>query len=521
MYDFIIKNGLVFDGLGNKPEEESVAVKNGQIVDVGVLSGQKAKIEINANKKFVSPGFIEINSLADRDCSLLYHPEAVNFLSQGVTTVIGGASGASLAPILSGSLDCLEKWVDSRKININWRTVAEFLNYLAEKRLGVNFGMLVSWATLRSEFAKREFRSLNQEEKEKLKFLVEQSLNDGAWGVSFGLGYDEEQVVSIEEILEIADLVKKRNGYLGFSLRDETERFLASLQEVLEIVERGKVSLEIYQLKTVGEYNHLHFRDGLEMIKSVNREQEFINFDISPYNLAITPLLSLLPDWVTIGGRKVFLRNLHDEVIKNKIIQDLKQKKYHYHYLFVAASEKSPWFVGKTIEELAHNFGLSEEEVVLKILEVSGTDITIINKDISEENTKLALESNYSFVSSSSGFSELSSYQSWISPQAWGTFPKFLAEYVRENKQYSWEEAIFKLTGKPARKIGLKNRGIIKKGYQADLVIFDPEKIEGRANLSNPQQLPVGIDSVMVNGKLAFDKGRVIPMRAGKILQKS
>ncbi|MDD3434568.1 MAG: amidohydrolase family protein [Candidatus Pacebacteria bacterium] len=520
MYDVIIKNGLVFDGLGNKPQAIDVAIKNSQIVGLGDFQKQKAKLEIDANKKFVSPGFIEINTLADRDCSVIRYPQAANFIVQGVTTVIGGASGASLAPIVSGSIDYLEKWVDSSKININWRSVAEFLEYLTQKQLGVNFGMLVSWAILRNDFTHREFRLLSREEKEKLKFLIKQSLLDGALGVAFGLGYEEEQVVSVEEILEIADVVKEHNGYLGFGLRNEAENFIASVQEVGEVATKGAIPVEIYQLKTLGEQNHLNFSEGLKIINEVNQDKELLNFDISPYNVASSPLLTLLPDWAAVGGRKVFLRNIQDEALKKKIIQDLKQKKYNYHNLIIAESQSIPWFIGKTLDQLASDFGLKEEEVILKILEIGGANIKVINQSVSEENTKEGFMSEYSLISSGAGFYEINdSYTHLSPPQAFGAFPRFLGEYVREKKIYSWEQAIYKLTGKPAFKIGLKNRGLIKKGYQADLVVFDPDKIEGRATFRNPWQLPVGIETVLINGVVALDKGRLNTIRAGEIVK--
>lgn len=520
MFDLLIKNGTVLDGLKNKGEIKDLAIKNGKIVKIGKLKDQKAKTEINAEGYLVSPGFIEINTLADRNFSLFLTPQAENYLLQGVTTVIGGGCGASLFPLITGSLESFYKWTDYKKINVNWQKAKDFFEILKNKRLGVNFGGLISWGNLRGDITHKEFRNLTKEEKEKLKFLIKKTLKEGALGVSFGLGYEEEKVVGIEEILEIANIVKQFKGYISFNLRDETDGFLISVYEILEAVKRGDVSTEIYQFRVLGKENFKDFKEGLKLIEEINKEKELVNFDISPYETIKEPLTAFLPDWAAIGGWSVFLKNIREKVIYQKLIEDLKKKKNLLADLIISESKNKPIFIGKTIKELSRGFNISPEETVIKVLAINDGLVSVFSKSISLENLELAIKSPYSFISSNSGFYELSQQKQLgiVHPESFGAFIKFLKDFVIEKNYYTFEEAIYKLTNKVAQKIGLKNRGAIKKDYWADLVIFSPQKLNSLASFFNPYLPPSGIETVIVNGKIAYRKGIFENTSLGQII---
>lgn len=523
MYDILIKNGDIIDGTGAERKKADLAIKNGKIVAIGSLKNEKAKTEINAEGKFVTPGFIDINNKADHDLSLLKMRNAENLLRQGVTTIIGGNCGASLAPLISGSLSFLNKWAKTIDININWRTVAELLNFLSKKQLGVNFGTLIGWGTIRSDITHNEFRPLTKNELEELRFLVKMSLEQGAFGVSFGLGYDLEQAVGLTEIEMVAKEAKEKNALLSFHLRNEAEGFLTSVKEVLEILQRQKVSLEISHLRVIGKDNFADFSEALKMINDNNQETELINFDIYPYDYNIESIYLLLPEWVAIGGREVLLKNLHEPAIRHKIIDDIKKKRYLYQDLVIADSGERWWFIGKSLKEIAQNFNLSLEETILKIVELCEKRILVFTKNISLENVTKGILSSYSFIASDSGIYTLESGKkgTWVHPRAFGTFPKFLNDFVKDKKLFSWEKAIYKITGKVAEKIGLKTRGYLKENYFADIVIFNPEKIRDKATLDNPFQYPEGIETVIVNGGLAYQRGIFSAKNYGKILKKS
>jgi len=522
MFDILIKNGKVFDGSGEDAKNVDIGIKNGKIVEFGDFKDEKAITEINAENRFVCPGFIDIDNEADHYLDIFTLPNAENLIRQGICTIICGNSGASLAPLISGSLASIQKWADPNHININWREIKDFLSFLDKKKLAVNFATLIGWGTLRSEFTKGEFRNLTKEELEKLKLVVSQSIKQGALGVSFGLGYASEQMVGISEILEVAKAVKDKNGYLSFHLRNQAEDFLISVQEIIEVAKKGQLSVEISHFFTEGKPNFENFAEALKMIKKANNEFEFINFDLSPYDSNAKVLYLVLPEWAAIGGRKILLKNINDEIIRKKIIQDLKRKRYLYKDILIADSGKRWWFSGKTLEEVADRFNLSLEESLLKVIEICEDKIVIFTGNLFEKNINDGLKSPYSFVSSNSGFSNIESGKRgiWVHPRTFGTFPKFLGYYVREKELLSWEEGIYKITGKVAKKVGLKNRGLLKENFWADIVVFNPEKINDKSTLKNPFQYPEGIETVIINGGLAYHKGILTEERYGKTVRK-
>jgi len=522
MFDLLIKNGKVFDGSGEAAKNVDIGIRNGKIVDIGDLKNEMAKTEINAEDRFVCPGFIDIDNEADHYLDVFTLPSAENLIRQGVSTVICGNSGASLAPLISGSLALMRKWSDPNRVNIDWREFKDFLNFLDKKKLAVNFASLIGWGTLRSEFTKGEFRNLTKEELEKLKLMVGQGMTQGALGVSFGLGYASEQMVGISEILEVGKVVKDKNGYLSFHLRNQSEDFLTSIQEVIEVAEKGQLPIEISHLFIEGKPNLENFAEALKMIKKANKKTELINFDLFPYDSSAKVLYLILPEWAAIGGREVLLKNINDEVVRKKIIQDLKRRKYLYKDILIADSGQRWWFSGKTLEEVAKGFNLSLEEALLKVIETCEDRVVIFTKNLSEENVEDGLKSSYSFVSSNSGFSNMESGKRgiWVHPQTFGTFPKFLGSYVREKKLLSWEEGIHKITGKVAKKAGINNRGLLKKDFWADVVVFNPEKINDKSTLKNPFQYPDGIETVIINGGLAYHKGILTEERYGKTVRK-
>jgi len=523
MYDILIKNGKVFDGSGATATNVDIAIKDGKIVGLGDFKDEQTTTEINADNRFVCPGFIDIDNEADHYLDIFTLPNAENLIRQGVSTIICGNSGASLAPLISGSLSLIQKWADSNRINIDWREIKNFLAILDKKKLAVNFATLIGWGTLRSEFTHGEFRNLTKEELEKLKLVVSQGIKQGALGVSFGLGYASEQMVGISEILEVGKAVKDKNGYLAFHLRNQAEDFLISVQEIIEVAEKGQLPIEISHFFVEGKPNFENFEKALKMIKKANNGTELINFDLFPYDSNAKVLYSILPEWVAIGGRGVLLKNINDEVIRKKIIQDIKRKKYLYKDILIADSGKRWWFSGKTLEEVANGFNLSLEESLLKVIEICEDRIVIFTKNLLEKNIEDGLKSPYSFVSSNSGFSNIESGKRgiWIHPRTFSTFPKFLGYYVREKEFLSWEEGIHKITGKVAKKVGLNNRGLLKKDFWADVVIFNPEKINDKSTLKNPFQYPDGIETVIINGKLAYHKGIMTEERYGKTVSKS
>lgn len=522
MYDILIKNGLVFDGTGSKGFISDIAIAKGKIIEIGQLRHLRAKTEINAEGNYVSPGFIDINNDADHYLSIFELPHFENLIRQGVTTIVCGNCGASLAPLIRGSLVSIQKWVNPSSFNVNWQTFDEFLNFLSRKGLGVNFLSLIGWATLRRDLAGEEFRPLKDFELKKLIRVVEKSLKEGAFGVSFGLGYSHERMVGLKEIEAVAEIVKKYQGYIAVHLRDESAKFLEALDEIIEAAKATAVSFEISHLKIIGTPYWDKFDDGLEKIHQAFMDGINISFDVYPYDINAQVLYLILPEWLTIGGKKALIKNLKDPVLRKKALEDLKKNRHLYEKLIIADPGGQWILAAKSLEEIAENEGRSLEETLLRLLEITNDRVIVFSPNISETNMIKALKAKESIISSNSAAYNLASSRKGIlvHPRAFGTFPRFLGHYVRGQKILSFEEAIHKITGKPALKIGLKDRGFIKKNYWADVVIFNPEKIIDKATLKSPFQYPEGIETVIINGSIAYHRGLMEKKLLGQIIRR-
>jgi len=522
MYEILIKNGLVFDGTGSKGFLADIGISKGKIVEIGPLRHLRGKTEINAEGNYVCPGFIDINNDADHYLSLFELPQFENLIRQGVTTIACGNCGASLAPLIKGSLASIQKWVNPSFFNVDWQTYGEFLNFLERKGLGVNFLSLVGWATLRRDLAGEEFRPLKEGELKRLLSLVEKSLKEGAFGVSFGLGYSHERMVGLTEMIAVANLVKKYNGYLSVHLRDESAKFLESLAEVIEAAQKTGASFQISHLKIIGTPYWDKFDDGLEKIHQAFMDGLNINFDVYPYDINAQVLYLVLPEWLTIGGRKALIKNLKDPATRKKALEDLKKNRHLYEKLVIADPGGQWILAAKSLEEIAENEGTSLEETLLRLLEITNDRVIVFSPNISETNMIKALKAKESIIASNSAAYNLASGKKGIlvHPRAFGTFPRFLGHYVREQKILTFEEAIHKITGKPALKIGLRDRGLIKKNYWADITIFNPEKIIDKATLKSPFQYPEGIENVIINGSLVYHRGLMEKKLLGQILRR-
>ena len=522
MFDLLIKNGQVIDGSGNPIKKMDVAINGDKIAGIGYFINEKAKKEINAENRFIVPGFIDVNTSSDHDLTL-WRNRGDNLLLQGATTLIGGKSGVSLAPLINPNLSCLNRW-SKIDININWRTLKEFFDFLKKQKLYLNFGTFIGWGVLRASLIKNEFRSLTKEELSKLLLVVKQSMKEGAFGVSFGLGYDIEQAVGISEIQSVAEIVNQYHGILSFYLRNYSDRLISSLEEALSVLKNVELPIEIELFRAEGKENEKLFNQALDLIKETNNKfnKKLVTFEVIPYETDIISLYNLLPDWAIVGGRETLLQYLHNNEMKVYLISELKKKRYLYENLSIVMSGNNWWFNNKTLKEIANNFSLSLEETILELLKIVSEQIYAVIKVQEEANVKNGVLSEYSFITTNSGLKNLKEkqYREWYHPKTFGAFSKFINDFIIKEKQMSWEEGIRKLTGNVADYFHLKNRGYIKKDYYADLLVLNPSRVKDNATLTNPFQYPDGIEFVIINGKIVYERGIFEANPKGQIIQK-
>ncbi len=517
----LIKNGSVFDGSGKKGERTDVLIENDKISAIGALAKKKAETIIDASGLYVVPGFIDINSDSDHYLTIFTQPGQSSLLEQGITTVLAGNCGSSLAPLIRGNLISIRKWSDPDQINIDWQSFGEFLEKLSRFQIGVNFGTLIGHSTIRRGIIGEEFRDLTDSEFKKMMYLVEKSLAEGAFGVSTGLNYSHSRITPQYEILEIAKIIKKYGGLYATHLRSEKEGVLAAIAELEDLVSeyRNFPKVEISHLKAFAGLED-DLNQGLKIIEDLKNLNIDIGFDVYPYQTTANPLYTYLPPWAVYGGMELMIKNISNHSVRQRIIKELKERKYDFSKIIVAEALKIPSFTGKSISDLATKRNIDSEEMLLEVLTLAGGRVTVFEDNLSEVGVEALLKNPLSVVATNGpGFDNNQAGDSLAHPRSFGAFPRFLG-LIREKKLMSWPEAIKKITSGPAQKIGLRKRGSIKKGYFADLVIFNPDLVNSSATLINPYLQPEGIKFVFLNGKLVVENSRFNGVLAGQIFKR-
>jgi N-acyl-D-amino-acid deacylase len=524
MYDILIKNPIIIDGAKNSKYKADVAIYKGRIEKIERdINPSKATKVIDAEGLYLTPGFIDLNNHSDTYLTLFTMPGLESLLRQGITTILGGNCGSSLAPLISAdALKTIQKWTDTTQINLNWLTFEEFINVLSKIKLGVNFASLVGHSTLRRGLLGDEYREIKPRELKVMVDMLNTAMKQGAFGLSTGLVYSHAKIATTKEIIELAKTVKSFDGLYTTHVRGEAEELIPAIEETILIARKTGVNTEISHLKAMGENHWPNMKKAIELIEAEKKTN--INFDTYPYTVTGSVLYILLPDWVAEGGKEQLLKRLKDPAIKAKVIKEMQEKKaYEYDKVIVAMSPISKSFIGRKITEIAKAQETSVEEAIINMLLISQARINVFIDTLSEENVKMGLSNSLSFVASDGAGYDISyskTKNDLVHPRCFGAFPRFLRKYVEDEHVISWEEAIYKVAGGPAKKLGLKDRGLVKRNYWADLVLINSEKIRDKATFENPYQFPEGIEYVFVNGEIAVENSLPTGKRTGKILKR-
>jgi N-acyl-D-amino-acid deacylase len=522
MYSLLIKNANVIDGTGQPGQVLDVAVQGDEIVNVAPKINSTAESVIDAKGKILCPGFVDLQNHSDSYWQIFDNPQLHSLISQGYTTILVGNCGASLAPLLTHeALYSLQKWHNLEGINVNWVSYSEFIEELSRKRFACNIASLVGYSTLRRAIVGDQIRSLSNRELDSLKNALRESLEAGAFGMSSGLSYAHEIIISELELFELAKIIKSFGGLFSIHLRSEGGEIIEALDEALDIAKNTGVNLKISHFKVKNEHNWEKFPEVLSLIDTAYMQGTQVHFDLYPYNVMWQPLYSYLPKWAIEGGRAIMLKHFADPVQKNKILMYLNNLGVKFSEVRVASTASKLSFTGKTIGQIAKNLECSSEQAVLHLIQNGGSEVLVFEKDMDMEQVEQLTLHPLSFISTDgAGFSNLPSGGGLVHPRSFGSATKFLSD-IRKKSSLPLETAIKKLSGGPAKKMGLKKRGEIKIGNFADLVIFDAQKIADKATYENPYLLSEGINYVFVNGKAALAEGQLTGQLPGYALRKS
>lgn len=523
MFEVIIKNGVIIDGTGNFMQRGDIGIKEGKIAEVGDLHNEKADKIIDAKNKYIAPGFIDVNNHSDTRWRIFSNPDLESLIHQGITTIIGGNCGSSLAPLHNSEMiKSIRKWFDINNINVNWVSVADFLNEVAKIKPAVNFGTMVGHSTIRRGIIGDATRDLKEDELRVMEEMTKKAMQDGAFGISTGLIYSHAKLASESEIERLNRVVAKFGGVYATHVRDEADNILESLDEAIRVAKNSNKNLHISHLKIIGEKNWVLIDKVLTKLDEAKNSGVNISFDIFPYTATGSVLYTFLPNWVSKGGRKMMITRLKDPQLREKVIQEMRLDSIDYARIIVAIYSLGKTLTHRIIADIAQSQCKSPEEIVIDLLIASNGRIITITEALNEENLEKAIQHPLSMISSNgSGYNlEHKRTGELVHPRDFGSFPKVLSQYVKKKRFFTWENAINKMTGAPAAKFGIHKRGVIKEGYFADIVVFDPELISDLSTINKPYQYAVGIDYVLVNGKIALEEGKYISVRNGQVLAK-
>jgi N-acyl-D-amino-acid deacylase len=523
MYDIIIKNGTVIDGTGKPMFRADVGIQEERIKEIGKLEYEKAHLVIDATDQYVSPGFIDVNNHSDTYWRIFLSPGLESLVYQGITTIVGGNCGSSLAPLVHQDiLETIQKWVDIRSFNLDWLRMKDFLNVVEKQGLSVNFGTLVGHSTLRRGIIGDAVRSLSYQETKTMAKMLDTAMKEGALGLSTGLVYTHAKLATEEEIVRLAEVVAKQKGVYVTHVRGEAGELMEAVEEAIKTAQVADVKLEISHLKAMGEANWSLMENAISMVQAARNSGLNVNFDIYPYTSTGSVLYILLPDWVAEGGKKMMISRLRDPEIKKKVIQEMQANSIDYSKVTIAMSRFNKTLTKRKITEIAFSQQKTVEEIIVDILVASEGRVVTIMELLSEKNVTRAIQNPFSIISSNgAGYPvEHSETGELVHPRSFGTFPRVLGKYVREMKILSWEEAINKMTGKPAEKYGLEKRGVIAQKNYADIAVFNPHTVRDISSIDDPYQYSQGISWLLVNGKVTIENGLYNGARGGEVIRK-
>lgn len=525
-FDLLIKDGLVYDGLGGKPVSADIAIAHDSIVSIGKIKNSRAKRVVAASNLAVCPGFIDVHD--HTDVSLLVNPRAESVIHQGITTVVSGNCGFSPFPIAPAVFE--EEKENLKKIyglELTWTDMNGFLARLEEKGIALNYATLVGHGTIRGAVMGFGDRPPTPEELGLMKKAVEEHIRSGAFGLSTGLEYAPGSFAQPEEILELCRVVSQFGGVYATHMRDEGDRLLESLDESVAAARGSGVKLQVSHLKAAYPRNWPKIDEALGRIGQARQEGLDIFCDRYPYIAGSTGLSFYFPMWAKEGTTDDFLNRLRDPALDSKIrayVAEQEKKLGSWDKILLSSiiSEKNRHLQGKTVLEAAKESGQDAYDFMRDLLIEERAQVGMITFMMKEENLKKILA--HPLVGVGCDGSAVAPYGPLSlgrpHPRNYGTFPRVLGKYVREEKVSTPEEMIKKMTSIPASRFGFEGRGVIQPGRFADLVIFDPETVADRATWINPHQYPVGIEYVIVNGQVAVERGEHTGLLPGKVLRK-
>ncbi len=525
-FDVVIKGGQIFDGLGNKAYKADVGIKGDIIKDIGVIPSSKAKAVIDAKNLAVCPGFIDVHDHSD--VHLLANPKAESSIRQGVTTLVSGNCGGSPFPVADEIYEEMkENLKEIYQVDLTWTDINGFFSRLEEKGMALNYSTLVGQGAIRGAVMGFEDRPPSKNELEKMKLMVAENIEAGAIGLSTGLEYAPSGYAKADEIEELCKVVSQYRAVYATHMRDEGDRLLESLDEAIETARKARVSLQISHLKISYPRNWHKIDDALTKIEEAEKNGVPIFCDRYPYIAGASRISYHFPLWARQGTTEEYITRLKDPKLERRILSHLSEREqklgsWDKVVISYVVTEKNKKFEGKSVLQGAKETGKTAFEFMRDLVIEEKDRVEMVTFMMKEENLERILA--HPLVGVGADGSALAPYGPLRAgkphPRHYGTFPKVLGKYIREEKIMPMPEILKKMTSLSAQKFGLTKRGVLKKGYYADIVVFDEDKVIDKATWTEPHQYPEGIGYVIVNGKVVVEMEKHTESLPGRVLRK-
>ncbi|WP_158282318.1 N-acyl-D-amino-acid deacylase family protein [Salipaludibacillus keqinensis] len=527
--DVVIKNGLVIDGSGKKGKHQLVAIKHDRIFLPKNDSEVEAERVVDAAGLVIAPGFIDIHTHSD--LTLLVDSRGASKVSQGVTTEIIGNCGMAVAPCPPKSKAHMIEtgsFIYSDEVEWFWENYKEYLKQFDVKGISMNVGFLLGHGAIRTAAMGLEDRKPTTAEMERMKQFVAEGMEQGAVGLSSGLVYPPGMFADVEELAELCKVVVEYGGIYSTHMRDEEDHLLDSIEESIDVARRSNVSLQVSHLKAVGRQNWGKVVQAIERLEEARKEGINAHYDFYPYPASSTSLTSQLPKWVHDGGWTKMAERITTPETREKIVKEVNphiESSVGWHSIIVASvnTDANKGYEGKNLDEISVLKQMSPMEAMLDLIYEEKGAVKMVKFSMCEEDVATVAAGKLSMVGSD-GYAlakEGPLSKGKPHPRSYGSFPRVFRKYQREQKLFSLEEAIYKMTGSVAEKLSFTDRGLIKQGFVADLVLFDPSEVKDMATYTDPHQYSEGIHSVYVSGKKAYELGEFLDPKSGVLVKPS
>ncbi len=529
-YDVILRGGTIYDGSGDLPFTGDVAFNGDKIAAIGDIGEATAPLEINVEGLAVAPGFVNMMCWANE--SLIEDGHSQSDIRQGVTLEIMG-EGNSMGPLNDRMKAEMLRLQGDIRYDISWTTLAEYLEFLEKRGVSPNVASFIGAATPRKYVIGQDDREPTPEELDQMRALVRQAMEEGALGVSSSLIYPPGSFAKTDELIELSKVAAAYDGMYISHMRDEGANMLEAVDELLTIAREANIRAEIYHLKSSGQANWPLFDQAVAMVEDARANGLQITADVYTYPAGSTGLNASIPPWVQEGGFEASVERMKDPALRARIAEEMLENSKEWENLYIGAgtpdnillvdfkSEKLKPLTGKTLAEVAAMRGTDPRMTAMDLIIEDNSRVGTVYFTQSEEIVKKAVALPWvSFNSDEASMAPEGVFlKSSAHPRAYGSFARVLAKYVRDEKVITLPEAIRKLAALPSQTLKIDRRGELKTGFYADVVVFDPDKIQDHATFINPHQYATGMLHVFVNGTQVLKDGEHTGAKPGRVVR--